>query len=160
MAFDLCLGRGDRVDWDKGSFDGADVSWLSDRLNNGFKVKKTWSFAWTGYDVKGGVTMLDNIKIKVFKFFLEKAGGKYLTSGYAKMTGYKTQVFFGLGIAIALAEFFGYIPPEAAAQMKEQFRVSPEELASAGIGAGIISFMQKLKRYEKDILDFKEDVIK
>lgn len=104
--------------------------------------------------------MLENIKMKVFKFFLEKAGGKYLTAGYAKMAGYKTQVFFGLGIAVALAEFFGYIPPEAAAQMKEQFKVSPEELASAGIGAGIISFMQKLKRYEKEIVDFKEDIIK
>lgn len=135
------------------------MSWLTENLD-GFKFKKTWTFEWTGHNVKGGNAMLDNIKLKVFKFVLEKAGGKYLVGGYGKMAGYKTQVFFGLGIAVALAEFFGYIPPEAAAQMKEQFKVSPEELAAAGIGAGIISFMQKLKRYEKEIGDFKEDLIK
>lgn len=102
---------------------------------------------------------MGTIKMKIFKFILEKLGGKYINQAYDWLEGYKTQVFLGMGFVTLVLEFFGYIPQELAAVMKEKFKVSPEELAAVGIGAGLISFLEKLKRHEGEINEFKKNVL-
>ena len=91
------------------------------------------------------VTVMETMKLAIFRLLLKKYALGYLVKGWEKTKGYKTAIFTVLTILTYAGEQFGYVPKELAAQLYTLF----------GGGAGF-SFMQKLQRYQPYVDEVKK----
>lgn len=81
---------------------------------------------------------MDKIKTWAVNFLLKKYALGYLVKGYRAAAGWRTTVAIVLAAAVFAGQVFGYLSPELA-----------DELYKVIGTIGSITFIEKLKRYQK-----------
>jgi len=81
--------------------------------------------------------MIEKIKMMAVNLLLKRYALGYLVKAWNKINGYRTQICFGLMIAVYIAEKFGYIDAQLSANMQ-----------TALAGGGTFSFLEKMKKYD------------
>ena len=93
---------------------------------------------------------MENLKLKIIQFLLNKYALGYLVKGWSAIKGYKTQIFGVICVLVYVGETTGQIPHDLAEQLYALFG-----------GLGGMAFMQKLQRYqpviEQTVNKVKED---
>jgi len=92
---------------------------------------------------------MEKLKAAILNFLLKKYALGYLTQGWGKLRGYKTQVFSVLAFLTWVGEVTGQIPKELSGQLYTIF----------GSGAGF-AFLQKLQRVQPQVEALVEEIKK
>lgn len=91
---------------------------------------------------------METLKLKILEFLSRKFILGWAVQFWEKATGYKTQICMALWVIVYIGKMTNYIDNNLADQVLTGLEV-----------AGGFSFMQKLKRYQPIIDDYKNNKI-